>query len=74
MKDEILEDTAVEHEEHEVISSGEKHLEMTEELGFNCSPTLETPQPSFGFQGVSTRGDEIHSRAAILNIGCGKFQ
>jgi hypothetical protein len=77
-EDEVLEDTAVEHEEHEVISSGEKHLEMTEELGFNCSPTLETPQPSFGFKECSTRGTDSqssdHAHTDVVSFIIHKFE
>jgi hypothetical protein len=60
-KEEVLVDNIVEHQEHEVRSRWEKQVEMTEELGFNCSPTLETPQPSFGFKECSTRGTDTQS-------------
>ena len=61
IKDEVFEDTIVETQEHEVISSVEKQKEMTKGLGFNSSRTLETPQPSFGFKNCSTRGTDSQS-------------
>ena len=61
VKEEDLEVNVVEHQEHEVESTQEKDIEMTEELGFNSSPILETPQPSFGFKECSTRGTGTQS-------------
>jgi hypothetical protein len=78
INEEVLEDNVVEHREHEVISSGEKQKEMTEELGFNSSRTLETPQPSFGLKDYSTRGTDSqsgdHSNTDVVSFSINTFE
>ena len=61
VKEEVLEDHVVENQEKEVLRSGGRPEEMTENLGLDYDGAEESPQPPFGMN--RSHSTEIHSQS-----------